>query len=170
MGSMRDNLRSDDGSSQQNQDSPGGHQVLPHAKLTTVAKIVGIIVGPVGIYISLAAGLGWWPFDDNGEDRLSPVEIVNVDRLEEVATITNKGDVTVELGGWYLVSVEGNQRFNFPSDYLLRPGYHVSITSGPEARDNPPQELLWTRRSVWNNAGDPAELYSSDGICVCHYP
>jgi competence protein ComEC len=37
-----------------------------------------------------------------------------------------------------LVSVTGNQTFNFPDDYVLKAGASVNITAGPNATNNPP--------------------------------
>jgi hypothetical protein len=67
-----------------------------------------------------------------------------------------------------LVSVEGNQRFTFPT-IVLKPGETVTVTSGKNARHDPPKYLLWTKKYIWNNDGDPAELLTPDGEIVAIY-
>ena len=88
-----------------------------------------------------------------------------VDLQADEARITNGGDAELNLRGWILVSVTGNQRFTLP-DVKLAPGGTVTVTSGPNARDDPPSHIQWTRRYIWNNDGDPGELYDASGKLV----
>lgn len=65
----------------------------------------------------------------------------------------------MDLTGWYLVSVTGNQKYTFPDGYRLKAGAEITIASNEETGD-----LFWTKANVWNNsASDPAELYDSNG-------
>ena len=90
---------------------------------------------------------------------------LSVNLRTEEATITNTGDSELSLGGWVLRSVTGDQRFTFPS-MTLAPGASVVVTSGQNARNDLPRYLQWTRRNVWNNDGDPGELYDASGSLV----
>lgn len=57
-----------------------------------------------------------------------------VDAVAETARITNTGAGPVELTGWRLISVRGNQVFDqFPAGFTLNPGQSVTVTSGPMA-------------------------------------
>ncbi|MEK6688697.1 MAG: lamin tail domain-containing protein, partial [Gemmatimonadota bacterium] len=94
---------------------------------------------------------------------------LSVDRRAEEATITNAGDAPVDLRNWILVSTRGNQRFQFTGSLVLAPGASVVVTSGPSARQAPPQFVRWTTTNVWNNDEDPAELYNADGHLVAEH-
>lgn len=89
--------------------------------------------------------------------------ILAVDLVAERATITNNGTNTVDLSGWRLVSVLGNQQFTFP-DMSLSAGQSVVVTSGPSATHNPPATLRWTTAHVWRNAGDPGRLLDANNV------
>jgi hypothetical protein len=66
------------------------------------------------------------------------------------------------LTGWYLISTAGNQRFDFPSGYVLAGS--VTVRSGTGATASPPAALLWTTSNMWNNSSnDDAVLYDCLG-------
>lgn len=102
-------------------------------------------------------------------DLTDNVVIESVDLEAEVVVITNNGDAPVNMTGWRLVSTVGNQQFVFP-DFTLQPGASVQAASGRNAEDDPPHKLLWTKTYIWNNEGDPAELYDSEGNLVSTHP
>jgi len=87
--------------------------------------------------------------------------ISKVDKSAEIVTIKNTGSSDVNLSGWVLVSVTGNQRYTFPS-YTLKAGASVTVASGKATGD-----LKWTTSNIWNNdSSDPAQLYDSAGNLV----
>jgi hypothetical protein len=89
-----------------------------------------------------------------------------VDEQAETASITNTGTAPVDLTGWRLVSVRGNQVFDqFPAGFTLAPGQSGTITSGPNAQAGSGL-LRWTTENIWNNSGDPGRLLDADGIVV----
>lgn len=90
----------------------------------------------------------------------SVIEIVNVDLDEEVVTIKNTGESTVDLGGWHLLSVKGSQSFYFPEGYTLDGGKTMYVTTGRGATDNAPTYIKWTGSYIWNNDGDSAKLFN----------
>ncbi|HZG70379.1 MAG TPA: S-layer homology domain-containing protein [Chondromyces sp.] len=92
--------------------------------------------------------------------------IVSKNLSTEVVAIKNNGNTSIDMSGWYLVSVEGNQRFDFPDGYILKAGATVYITSGPNAKHQPPAYLKWTTANIWNNSGDMARLYNGNGVKV----
>ncbi|MEW6047304.1 MAG: lamin tail domain-containing protein [Bacillota bacterium] len=85
--------------------------------------------------------------------------------MAEEVVLVNEGTKPVDLSGWVLVSVTGNQRFTFPAGTVLRPGGQVVVRSGPGATSGP-GVLVWTRANVWNNQGEPAELRDATGRLV----
>lgn len=101
---------------------------------------------------------------------VSAVALV-VDPFAEEAQVINMGDTAIDLGGWHLVSTRGSQEFIFPEGTVVGTGEEntVTVTSGPDSRDQPPAFLRWhpTRTDhIWNNSGDPGELYDAEGRLV----
>ncbi|GAW92764.1 hydrolase [Calderihabitans maritimus] len=96
------------------------------------------------------------------------VRIVGIDLKSEVVTIKNTSGVAVNLSGWKLVSQKGNQTFTFPSGIVIPAGGSLKVVSGPNAQTGP-NTLLWTKRYIWNNNGDPGALYDAQGKLVSRY-
>ncbi|WP_052131657.1 S-layer homology domain-containing protein [Planococcus sp. CAU13] len=107
------------------------------------------------------------PGDGQTSDKL---QITGKNLITEVVTVKNTGTMNVTMTGWKLVSVEGNQTFDFPSGFVLKAGASVNITAGPNAVHNPPSSLKWTGAYIWNNDGDPAALYDSAGKLIHRLP
>jgi hypothetical protein len=107
------------------------------------------------------------PPSGGGGPADSPVSMsLTVDEQAETARITNTGTGPVELTGWKLVSVRGNQVFNeFPDGFTLAPGQSVTVTSGPMAKAGA-GFLRWTEQNMWANSGDPGRLLNDDGEVV----
>lgn len=95
------------------------------------------------------------------------VVISSKDVVEEMVGIQNKGTTPVNLSGWQLVSVEGNQRFDFP-DMTLQPNETIYITSGSDAKEGNGY-IKWTGRQIWLNSGDPAQLINPKGEIVSEF-
>lgn len=74
--------------------------------------------------------------------------------------VKNDGDVSVNLQGYRLHSVTGDQWYDFPS-YQLGVGESVTVYSGKGSGD-----LKWSGAYIWNNDGDPAELYDGSGVLL----
>jgi micrococcal nuclease len=120
-----------------------------------------------------AAGLGIWsitptpplpPAERSQPGGVFIAEVIKPGKPETV-TLTNGGAGPVDLSGWTLVSVRGNQRYGFPGGTVLDPGASLTIFSGPGADTAGP--LYWTTDNVWNNSEfDPAELYDASGGLV----
>ncbi|TFE04040.1 S-layer homology domain-containing protein [Jeotgalibacillus salarius] len=83
----------------------------------------------------------------------------------EVVTVKNEGTIDVSMKDWKLVSVEGNQTYTFPDDYVLTAGASVQIVSGNGASAGT-DRLLWTGSYIWNNDGDAAQLVDPEGNIV----
>lgn len=81
-----------------------------------------------------------------------------LDKAAETVSVTGSG----ALGGWYVISERGNQRYEFPDDFVLEGT--VAVWSGvPEFADDP-SRLWWTAESMWNNGEpDAAALYTCTG-------
>ncbi|KAL6063053.1 hypothetical protein QOT17_011856 [Balamuthia mandrillaris] len=88
------------------------------------------------------------------------VRIISLDLKGDCVTLLNDGLEDVDLSGWILQSVTGNQNFVFEEKFTLKAGGSVTIWSGGanEARHNPPSSFFWTKRYIWNDKGDKAVL------------
>ena len=92
------------------------------------------------------------------------VEIISKDLENEIVAIQNKTGEAVDLMDWQLVSIEGNQVFNFPK-VTLQPSKVIYVTSGPSAREGQ-NYLKWTGRQIWLNDGDGAQLLNAKGEII----
>jgi hypothetical protein len=102
--------------------------------------------------------------DSSKAVTITNVIISGVDKASELVTIKNNGTSDVNITGWVLVSVTGNQRYTFPS-YTLKAGGTVTVASGGASGD-----LIWTGSYIWNNSSsDPAQLYDLQGSLVSTY-
>ena len=108
-------------------------------------------VGPTEIADPVAVGLN----------------ISSKDLRGEIVGITNSGSTTVSLKDWQLVSVVGNQTFNFPN-INLQAGKTIYVTSGPEAKEGSGY-LKWTTGQMWRNDGDAATLLNNKGEIVSEF-
>lgn len=106
------------------------------------------------------------PYVNTSDD----VKITVKNLQNEMIALTNKGDTAVNLGGWKIVSVNGNQVYTFPQEFILYSRASVYVTSGPNAIDNPSFYMKWTNANIWNNEGDAAELYDSSGKLIHRLP
>lgn len=102
--------------------------------------------------------------DETTSSASANVSISSVDKRAELVTIKNAGSTDVNLTGWKLVSVTGNQTFIFPS-YILKSNETVTVASGGATGD-----LIWTSAHIWNNSSsDPAQLYDAQGNLIATF-
>jgi len=104
------------------------------------------------------------------QEALPKVVIISKDLKEETVVIQNNDAVDIDMSGWSLVSVKGDQVFTFPEGFRLGKGKTVTITSGSKAYEDSPSVLKWTSSTIWNNDGDPAELLDDKGRLVSSVP
>ncbi|NDL68613.1 hypothetical protein GXN74_12780 [Clostridiales bacterium F-3ap] len=94
----------------------------------------------------------------------SSVVITSLDKKAEYIIIKNTGNQAINLSGWRIRSVRGDQNFTFP-EYLLEA--NASVKVGDSAK-NADVDFHWLDgRGTWNNSeSDPAELYNTSGELV----
>lgn len=95
---------------------------------------------------------------------------LEVNRRTEEAKITNVGSAAIDLIGWRLLSVRGNQHFDFTTSLVLESGESVVVTSGPNTRHQPPDFVSWTDSFIWNNERDDGKLINLDLKVVAEAP
>lgn len=104
------------------------------------------------------------PTQPASPSKTGGVLIQSVDLINEVVTLKNTSSEDVDLSGWVLLSVKGNQSFAFPRGTIIKAGATLTIASGDANGD-----IKWTNRNIWNNDGDPAQLIDAKGNVVSAY-
>jgi len=118
----------------------------------------------------------------NGTDTKTKTNYINVKKECAVSTaystayisdlnlkgewvkITNKGMTAVNMKGWKITDKGGNHEYAFPS-YNLKSNSTVTLYTGRGKNNS--TELFWGMlRNVWNDAGDTAYLYNTQGQTV----
>ena len=90
--------------------------------------------------------------------------ITALDKVGEHVTVSGSGNMT----GWYLISENGNERFDFPTGFVLNGS--VVIVSGRAPFPPTQQSLWWITSTVWNNsANDDALLYDCTGVLAMRF-
>lgn len=107
-------------------------------------------------------------FHATADSSISSVKIADIDLKNEIVTIKNTSGAEVDISGWKLVSIKGNQIFIFPSGTVIPAGGSLKIVSGPKAHAES-DILVWTKSYIWNNNGDPGALYNTQGKLVSQY-
>jgi hypothetical protein len=103
---------------------------------------------------------------ENGQ-KSSGVEISELNKKAEYIVIKNSGASAVDLTGWKIVSVRGNQTFTFPA-FNLAAGAEVKVG---DSATNSGIDFHWLDGGgTWSNKkSDPAELYDNTGKLVDRY-
>ncbi|GAA0180848.1 hypothetical protein SH2C18_34720 [Clostridium sediminicola] len=92
------------------------------------------------------------------------IEITDIDRINEIVTIKNTFDKDVNLEGWTLVSVTGNQKYVF-DDYIIEAGDSITVARGKAEGD-----IKWCKSYIWNNVSeDKGKLIDPNGNIVCNF-
>jgi len=98
------------------------------------------------------------------------VEIIALYAKEEYIVIQNSEPDDIDMTGWSIYSMEGEESFDFPKGYILKAGARIKV-GGYGVRDS--VDLIWEvdgSEGVWlDDADDPAELYDSRGRVVTMY-
>lgn len=78
----------------------------------------------------------------------------------EYVEITASPDTALVLNNWLLVSSVGDQKLRLAANQIPAGGTIRIVSGTTPLRAG---DLLWTRRNVWNNDGDVARLFDSNG-------
>ena len=108
--------------------------------------------------------------EDEKVNETSEVEIISIDKDDEIVKIKNSSSEAVNLTGWKLVSVRGNQVYNFPNNFKIGANQTIKVVAGRKLDGNGKTILKWTGAYIWNNEeSDPGRLYDSDDNLVSEY-
>jgi len=105
--------------------------------------------------------------EENAEDEENEnesVSIQNIDKVKELVYIKNNGNTKVNLKGYKLLSVKGNQEFIFP-EVTIEPGEVITVSSGDGKGD-----IQWGKQNMWSNSDeDPGKLFNRDGKLISEF-
>ncbi|MED3801364.1 MBL fold metallo-hydrolase [Lysinibacillus xylanilyticus] len=134
------------------------------SKIYATAEVGTVIVSTDGVNYDVNSKEWSGTIASAPQTTSASVEIVSKDLIEEIVGIKNNSNEAVSLKDWQLISIEGNQVFNFPN-VTLQPGKTIYVTSGSNARDGQ-NYLKWTKKQIWLNDGDAAQLRNAKGAIV----
>jgi hypothetical protein len=84
---------------------------------------------------------------------------------DEYLAFVNVSADAVDLTGWQVVSVRGDQRFTFPTGFTVTGGQACRLYTNERYPEH--CDLTWGRaQPVWHNAGDKAEILDATGNLV----
>jgi len=95
---------------------------------------------------------------NQGPTSVSGVVIKSIDLDKEIVIIENTSSSDVDMTGWKLLSVVGNQSYSFPDGFAIKAGQSITVASGRSTGT-----LKWSGQYIWNNDGDPGILYDNLG-------
>lgn len=111
------------------------------------------------LLVVMIGGVVWLPLVAIKSGASLRIADLQCETRDEYVMILNAGSFAVNLSGWRIISVNGQQSYSFP-EYQLDPGARVSVHSGPDAPATSGSDLFWTSAYIWNNDGDEARLMS----------
>lgn len=110
--------------------------------------------------------------DDGGRQ---PFLVLQVDgsATPEVASIRNDGADSIDLSGWVLLSVNGDESYEFPASTTLTAGATLELVSDTRGSlDSALEKLfangavLWSADAIWDDGGDRAVLLDERGRVI----
>lgn len=93
------------------------------------------------------------------------VQIVSVDKADELIIIKNMTNAAINLNGWYLVSEAGNQRCDLRGSIPANAQWKVRTRAGTGGDIN----CGFSAPILNNSTSDPTSLYNSKGELISHY-
>jgi hypothetical protein len=83
-----------------------------------------------------------------------PVRITNINKVAETVTLENIGVETIDLTGWHMCSITGNQQHPISGSLAAGTAQTYANSGGP----------------IWNNSSaDPGALYNAAGQLVSYF-
>ena len=127
------------------------------------------------VYVTQDAGLGLLAELNGGAATVTALNIdaaetpgvfiLNVEPGDDLITLENAGSVDVDLTGWSLYSVRGNELYAFPDGVRLPVG--ATLTVGTYSSDSGDYDLLWEdKKVVHKSKSDTIYLYDGWGRFV----
>lgn len=102
----------------------------------------------------------------NKLQALSQVQIETIkykgtmNRLDESVTLSNRGELTIDLSGWR-ISAGPKQNYTFPSDSYIKPFGTLTIDTYGDTKHS-----FGSNVPIWNDKGDTDQLFDHAGNLV----
>ncbi len=97
---------------------------------------------------------------------MAAVKISEVNLIKDYVALTNNSNSAINLRNWHIIDItptnQKRHEFIFKKDFFLAANTIVKIWSGV-GKDNANNIYQNRRASIWNNTGDTATLYDSNG-------
>jgi hypothetical protein len=93
------------------------------------------------------------------------VQIVSVDKADELIVIKNMTNAAINLNGWYLVSEAGNQRCDLKGSIPANAQLKIRTRTGAGGDIN----CGFSAPILNNTESDPTSLYNSRGDLISRY-
>jgi hypothetical protein len=84
----------------------------------------------------------------------------------EYVEIANRGNGPADMSGWTVSGSKGDETYHFAAGYTLAAGATMRLHSGDGGTHNPPSDIKWTDKTVWNNKGETVYLKNAQGGLV----
>jgi len=116
------------------------------------------------------------PTRETGTPPAFPMDIItiyyngaiNPSEPDEYIQITNVSETTVNLSGWQIISVRGDQRYDFPGGFEMAGGQTCRVYTNQSHPEH--CGLSWdSNQAVWRNSGDKAEIRDQGGTLIDWY-
>lgn len=113
--------------------------------------------GGAGVLVTLENGAATLTLTDWTAlpEPVSGIRLTGRDPKADTVTLSNEGQQTADLSGWFLRSDRGGEVFVFPEGTFLLPGN--SLTVGSLTTDAA-TDLIWPEKNVWHNKKNDAAL------------
>ena len=112
---------------------------------------------------SRSSQIGIWEATPTLEPSGTTVTIIGVNKQAEFVDIQNQGITDVDLSGWNLVSVTGNQSCSLSGVIKVGETLRIHAMNSPDGTGY----SCGHSGNIWNNSKpDPAVLYNSSGVEV----
>ncbi|MFJ7277314.1 choice-of-anchor K domain-containing protein [Kitasatospora sp. NPDC098663] len=93
---------------------------------------------------------------------------VKYTQADEYVEIVNQGTAHADISGWLLHADDPGQNFTFPPGTTLKAGQRIRVYTN-EVHAEWGGYSFGSGRAIWNDKGDTAHLFDTEGAAVHHY-
>ncbi len=150
----------------------GGHAIVlqgDHPRNEEFAAVADAAASvEIGLWASDACGSADPPGSVDIADYVyNPPGRDDEDPNGEWVSLRNDGNESTDMSGWILRDESTQNRYRFPSGFILDIGREVRVVSG--CGDDNRGQLHWCAGApVWSNGGDTVILQDANGTVVAH--
>lgn len=119
-----------------------------------------------------AEGVGAWTPSASAGVRITTVFFDGAEPQvegDEYVEFRNESNEVIDLTGWVLVSVRGNQTYSFPAGSLVQPGQACRVYTDEIHPEWCGFNFAYHDSAIWYNGGEAAELRDQSGAIVARW-